>query len=87
MINFDFGPTEEAPVEVPAIDHERLNRLIGVLHKKNDVGEPAYLIALTFDELVELTEFIEENALDSEENMQRLHARLETKITLIEKRS
>lgn len=86
MLDLSFG-VDDAPIEKPAIDPEKLNRLIGILSKKDSSGEPQYLIALTFDELVELTEFLQENALDSEKTIQLIRKRLDTKITLIEKRS
>jgi len=85
MLDLSFG---DDPVETqPKIDEDKLNKLIGVLQKKQSDGEHAYLIALTFDEIVELVEFIEENALDSETTMQRIRTRLDNKITLIEKRT
>lgn len=88
MLDLSFGvDPAEAPVGEPEIDHEKLNRLIGVLSKKSAAGEEQYLIALTFDELVELVEFLEENALESEKTIQTLRRRLETKVALIEKRS
>jgi len=86
MLDLSFGddPVEE---EKPKVDEDKLNRLIGVLQKKQPDGEHAYLIALTFDDIVELSEFIEENALESETAMHRIRKRLENKITLIEKRT
>lgn len=85
MLDFSFG---EAPVEEkPKVDPERLNKLIGILHKKSPDGLHQYLIALTFDELVELVEFLEENALESETTIHTIRTRLETKVSLIEKHS
>lgn len=85
MLDLSFG-ADIAPVEEPAVDPEKLNRLIGVLQGKSLAGEPQYLIALTFDELVELVEFLEENALDSETVIRTIQRRLESKVALIEKR-
>lgn len=87
MLDFSFGDDpvgEEKPKE---IDKEKLNKLIGVLQKKAPDGTVQYLIALEFDELVELVEFLEENALDSETVIHTIRQRLETKVALIEKRS
>lgn len=87
MLDFSFG---DDPVETSSpeekIDEDKLNRLIGVLAKKAPDGEQAYLLALTFDDMSNLLDFLQENALDSEKDIHRIMKRLENKIALIEKR-
>jgi len=85
MINLDFGAPEPEPEEKKGVNLERLNHLIGVLQKKQTGSDPAFLIALTFDEMNELADFLEDNALDSETTIHTIRKRLETKIALAEK--
>lgn len=87
MLDFSFGTDPAPPVgEDQPIDQDKLNKLIGVLAKKAPDGEQAYLLALTFDDMSNLLDFLQENALDSEKDILRIAKRLETKIALIEKR-
>lgn len=84
MIDLSFGE-EPTAREESKIDEERLNRLIGVLTKKGPQGSVSFLIAMTYDEMTELADFIEDNALESEAVVKKLQKRLETKIALAEK--
>lgn len=86
MLDFSFGDDPTPPVGEPVVDQDRLNKLIGVLSKKVPGGEHEYLLALTFDDMSNLLDFLQENALDSEKDIIRIMKRLETKIALIEKR-